>query len=39
MTVESPASGCVGADEITHPFGRLDDDGVLVWRELTAAIF
>src|SRR2546425_7556634 len=39
MTVESPAPGCVCADEITHPLGRLDDDGVLVWRELTAAIF
>src|SRR5260370_23048557 len=39
MTVESPASACVCADEITHPLGRLDDDGVLVWRELTAAIF
>src|SRR5882762_4993513 len=39
MTVESPASGCICADEITHPFGRFDDDGVLVWRELTAAIF
>src|SRR5882724_11784793 len=39
MTVESPASACVCADEITHPLGRLDDEGVLVWRELTAAIF
>src|SRR5882762_8808839 len=39
MTVESPASGCVCTDEISHPLGRFDDDGVLVWRELTAAIF
>src|SRR3954470_19361129 len=39
MTMESPAPWCVCADEITHPLGRLDDDGVLVWRELTVAIF
>src|SRR6266851_8675699 len=39
MTVESPASGCVCADQVTHPLGRLDEESVLVWRELTAAIF
>src|SRR5258708_993247 len=39
MTVESPASGCVCADHVCHPLGRLDDDGVLVGSELTAAIF
>src|SRR5258706_12726593 len=38
MTVESPASGCVCADQVCHPLGRLDDDGVLVGSELTAAI-
>src|SRR6266852_5323636 len=38
MTVESPASGSVRADEIAHPLGRLDDESVLVWRELTTAI-
>src|SRR5258708_38501106 len=39
MAVESPASGCVCADHVCHPLGRLDDDGVLVGSELTAAIF
>src|ERR1700730_14949754 len=39
MAVESPASGCVSADEIDHPLGRLDDEVVLVWRELATAIF
>src|SRR5258708_31418410 len=39
MTVEGPASGCVCADEIAHPLGRLDEESVLVWRELTVAIF
>src|SRR5438270_9844601 len=37
--MESPASGCVRADQITHPLGRLDDERVLVGRELTVAIF
>ena len=39
VAVESPASGCVRADQITHPLGRLDDERVLVGRELTVAIF
>jgi hypothetical protein len=39
MTVEGPASGCVCADEIAHPLGRLDEESVLVWRKLTATIF
>src|ERR1700747_2826789 len=39
MTVESPASGRVCADQVSHPLGRLDDEGVLVWSELTAPIF
>src|ERR1700681_1334022 len=39
MTVECTASGCVRTHEISHPLGGFDDDGVLVWRELTAAIF
>src|SRR5260370_37921440 len=38
MTVKSPVSGCVCADEITDSLGWLDEDGVLVGRELTAAI-
>jgi hypothetical protein len=39
MAVESPASGCVCTDEVAHTLGGLDDEGVLVWRELTTAIF
>src|SRR5580692_2716625 len=39
MAVESPASGCVCADQVSHALGRLDDERVLVRRELTAAIF
>src|SRR5258708_37834766 len=39
MAVERPASGCVRADQVSHALGRLDDEGVLVRRELTAAIF
>ncbi len=39
MAVESPASGCVCADEIAQPLGRFDDERVLVGRQLTVAIF
>src|SRR5260370_27667355 len=39
MTVERPAYGCVCAHEIGHSLGWLDDERVLVWRELTAVIF
>jgi len=34
-----PSVRCVCTDEIAHSLGRLDDGCVLVWSELTAAIF
>src|SRR5258708_15612625 len=39
MAVESPTSGCVCADQVSHPLGRLDDERVLVRSELATAIF
>src|ERR1700739_1214445 len=39
MRVGSTASGCVCADQVSHPLGGFDDEGVLVGGELTAAIF
>jgi len=37
--MESPTSGCVSADQVSHPLGRLEDEAVLVGSELTAVIF
>src|SRR5690348_6003170 len=39
MAVESPASGRVRADQVSHSLGRLDDESVFVGSELTVAIF
>jgi tetrahydromethanopterin S-methyltransferase subunit E len=39
MTMESPVPGCICANQIADALGGLDDESVLVGRELTAAIF